>query len=279
MSKRKDQRMGMDIAPNKTGHLSTVLDTADDDLRSDKQTSFVREYPKDWNGTQAAIRAGYSEATACEQASRLLSKANVRAAIDRRISQIAALAEVDAAMLTRELLDGATADPRELVSVHRDCCRWCHGIENLYQWTAGEYRLALDTALRDGKPAPEMQGGFGFDCTLEPLPNCPECRGRGVESVIVADTRKLSGKAAKLYAGAVATKDGIKVLVREQTAALDRLCRIAGLYVDKKEISGPGGGAIQLQPVPADPSTLSNEELRDILKRNGHKLIEGATHG
>ena len=109
MSKRKDQTMGMDITPSKTSHLSAVLGTVDDDLRSDKQTAFVREYPKDWNGTQAAIRAGYSEATACEQASRLLSKANVRATIDRRISQMDAVAEVDVALLVRELLDVATA--------------------------------------------------------------------------------------------------------------------------------------------------------------------------
>lgn len=43
---------------------------------TDKQKLFCNEYIKDLNGTQAAIRAGYSEKTACEQAARLL--ANVR---------------------------------------------------------------------------------------------------------------------------------------------------------------------------------------------------------
>ncbi|WP_198585325.1 terminase small subunit, partial [Escherichia coli] len=37
---------------------------------TDKQELFAREYLKDLNGTQAAIRAGYSEKTANEQASR-----------------------------------------------------------------------------------------------------------------------------------------------------------------------------------------------------------------
>jgi hypothetical protein len=41
------------------------------------------------------------------------------------VAQIAAIAEVDAALVVRELLDVATADPRDLVSVHRDCCRYC----------------------------------------------------------------------------------------------------------------------------------------------------------
>jgi len=38
-----------------------------------KQEVFVREYAIDKNATQAAIRAGYSEKTAQEQGSRLLS--------------------------------------------------------------------------------------------------------------------------------------------------------------------------------------------------------------
>ena len=39
-----------------------------------KQLKFTREYAKDGNGTQAAIRAGYSPNSAQMQASRLLSK-------------------------------------------------------------------------------------------------------------------------------------------------------------------------------------------------------------
>jgi phage terminase small subunit len=46
-----------------------------------KQQRFVDEYLVDLNGTQAAIRAGYSPRTAQEQASRLLSNVMVAAAI------------------------------------------------------------------------------------------------------------------------------------------------------------------------------------------------------
>ena len=42
-----------------------------------KQISFCQEYLKDFNGTQAAIRAGYSKKTANEQASRLLANVNI----------------------------------------------------------------------------------------------------------------------------------------------------------------------------------------------------------
>lgn len=48
---------------------------------TDKQELFAREYLKDLNATQAAIRAGYSEKTAQEQASRLLSNVMVQSRI------------------------------------------------------------------------------------------------------------------------------------------------------------------------------------------------------
>lgn len=43
-----------------------------------KQEKFCREYMKDLNGTQSAIRAGYSPKTANEQASRMLAKVNIQ---------------------------------------------------------------------------------------------------------------------------------------------------------------------------------------------------------
>ena len=46
-----------------------------------KRAAFVREYLKDLNATQAAIRAGYSKKTAKQQGSRLLSDADVSEAV------------------------------------------------------------------------------------------------------------------------------------------------------------------------------------------------------
>lgn len=44
---------------------------------TEKQERFALEYVQDYNGTQAAIRAGYSEHTAAEQASRLLKNVQI----------------------------------------------------------------------------------------------------------------------------------------------------------------------------------------------------------
>lgn len=48
-------------------------------LLKPKQRRFVWEYEMDWNGTRAAIRAGYGEKGAAVTASRLLKNANVAA--------------------------------------------------------------------------------------------------------------------------------------------------------------------------------------------------------
>ena len=49
-----------------------------DNILNEKQKQFCREYIKDFNGTQAGIRAGYSEKTAYAQCSRLLRKVKVQ---------------------------------------------------------------------------------------------------------------------------------------------------------------------------------------------------------
>jgi phage terminase small subunit len=56
---------------------------------SDKQERFCLEYVKDSNGTQSAIRAGYSERTANEQASRMLAKVNIQERVAELQAEIA----------------------------------------------------------------------------------------------------------------------------------------------------------------------------------------------
>ena len=52
---------------------------------SKKRRVFVEEYLKDFNGTQAAIRAGYSKNSARSTASRLLTIDNISDAIEAAI--------------------------------------------------------------------------------------------------------------------------------------------------------------------------------------------------
>lgn len=50
-----------------------------------RETRFAHEYVQDLNGTQAAIRAGYSAKTARTKASQLLAKVGVKALVDSLI--------------------------------------------------------------------------------------------------------------------------------------------------------------------------------------------------
>ncbi len=52
-----------------------------------KQQKFCEEYLIDLNATQAAIRAGYSQKTANEQASRMLAKVNIQERIAEKQSE------------------------------------------------------------------------------------------------------------------------------------------------------------------------------------------------
>lgn len=70
---------------------------------SDKRRRFVAEYLKDLNATQAAIRAGYSPRTANRQGSRLLSDADILAAVTDAKAKRAEAVEVDAEQVLREL--------------------------------------------------------------------------------------------------------------------------------------------------------------------------------
>lgn len=72
-----------------------------------KQQRFVEEYLIDLNATQAAIRAGYSEKTAQEQSSRLLSNVMVQEAVQRAKNKLSERTELTVDMVVNGLLKEA----------------------------------------------------------------------------------------------------------------------------------------------------------------------------
>lgn len=72
---------------------------------SPKQMAFVTEFMKDRNGKQACIRAGYSPRSAEMQASRLLSKDNVKKAVDFYTRQIESRTLVTAQYVIENLME------------------------------------------------------------------------------------------------------------------------------------------------------------------------------
>jgi len=134
----------------------------------------------------------------------------------------------------REWLRIAMADPNDLVRVVHEPCEFCWAMK-----------------------AEE----------LPPNPSCSACKGVGVSYVKVSDTKKLKGAAKRLYAGAVQTKDGVKILMRDQDAALKNIADYLGmLNKTKGELSGPGGGPIPLSATSKpDYKAMTTAELEAML--------------
>lgn len=79
-----------------------------------KQTRFVQEYLVDYNGTQAAMRAGYPAASARQVASENLSKPDIAAAITRALTALQARCDISAERVLLELARVAYADIRQV---------------------------------------------------------------------------------------------------------------------------------------------------------------------
>lgn len=82
------------------------------------QERFAREYLKDRNGRQAAIRAGYSAKGAEVTASKLLKLPKVRALVDVGAAEVAERVKVEAADVLRELMRLGFADPASAFDEH-----------------------------------------------------------------------------------------------------------------------------------------------------------------
>lgn len=231
-----------------------------------KQARFCIEYCVDYNATQAAIRAGYSENGAQQQGSDLLLIPVVKERIAQRQEELAAAAELNPEWILRQWMRIASGDPSDLATARRINCRHCWGYGGAYQWTENEFRVATDRAIEKQMPAPDASGGFDYDPKGEPNPDCQECGGDGVDYVYVADTRKVKGNSRGLFAGVKQTKDGIEIKMRDQDAALKGLASYLGMTIDRKELSGPGGGAI----------AIGNLKASDFTDNQLAALIEGS---
>lgn len=211
---------------------------------------FIETYLTTMNSTTAAIRAGYSAhgSTAATMGSRLRNDPNLAPIIEAMLAD-----ELREIAMSRERVLGeieamAKADQNELVELRRVCCRYCYGGEDFaYMETPAENRkrvqdyekVCAEAAARDEKSPPEFDESIvtGFNGTLSPHPDCPECWGEGVERVFFKDTRYLSDGARALYAGAHWGKDGLKVNTYSKESALDKLAKYHKLYEDKTEVN------------------------------------------
>lgn len=231
----------------------TVLESArpSSRIRAGKLALFVEEYLNaNFNGSKAAIAVGYSRRSARVKASELLNLPEVAAAIEASIAARAVRTAIDTDDIVRRMQAIAFADPRELIEMHRNCCRYCYGNGHRYQWTPSELREAEASSAYEGDSASgrvksydsrrplDVSGGTGFNCVADPNPECPECFGEGVIRVVAKDTRDLSPAARSLYAGIKKTQHGVEIKMNDQSAMLLHLGRHLGLFTTNLAVNG-----------------------------------------
>lgn len=90
------------------------------DKLTPKQAMFCIEYLKDQNGTQAAIRAGYSKDTAAEIASQNLTKLNIQEVIQEHLDARATRELLTADRILHEMYSLANVDPNEVFDENGD---------------------------------------------------------------------------------------------------------------------------------------------------------------
>ncbi|MBB6559594.1 hypothetical protein HNP48_002261 [Acidovorax soli] len=235
------------------------------DQLTPRQQRFVDEYLIDLNGTQAAIRAGYSARTANEQAAQLLAKLSIQTAIAAAMKAQQERTQISADKVVLGLWNIFSADARELVQVQVGCCRHCWGEGHRYQRTLSEYNHDREQFRESGKPQEdwEEQGGVGYSPLRDAHPMCPECHGDGCPRVVLGDTRRLSPATAALYAGAKHGKHGIEVQMHSRLDAAEKLMKHLGAYErDNNQKGDPlknllhaiaGGNSNGFMPQAVDP--------------------------
>lgn len=237
-------------------HLQCLGPDWDAELKGPKNVRmrlFVLEYLRDKNGTQAAIRAGYSVKGAYARAAELLRNRKVAAVIEAHEKALAKRLGMEAEEYARQTLALAQADAQEVVQSRRVCCRYCHSADPVlpqlkpseYERLKKQHALACAKAEAAGKPDPALPEALEgepdwFDARKPPNPNCLECRGDGVLEVFIADSRALTGVGRTLFRGIKQGRDGIEVKLADQDAAWVNYGRIIGAFKDQGEGSAAG---------------------------------------
>lgn len=263
-----------------------------------KQHAFVLAYLETGNASEAYRRAydcnRMMATTVHANSWKLLRDTAIAQRIAEHREQTTNAAVMDRAAVLNLITEIATADASQLTEVQVRCCRNCWGVGHRKQWKNEiEFGFALaevmdanaathsawerDVDIGSKRPMPDPQplptdtGGYGFDVTASPNPECPVCLGEGHEIVRVKDTRKLKGAAKRLFAGAKRTKEGIEVFMRDQKHALDLLAKAHKIVGDgtppgaQVNINNQPGGTVQAVIVAVDPLEAARQ-YQELMK-------------
>lgn len=199
-----------------------------------RELAFIRLYPTSSSGAEAAAKAGWSRNSAATIAMLLLKKPEIRYLIQKEMAKHAQRISLKGDEIARYWQQIAYA---ELPLPDVGCCRYCHGMDHDYQFTLNEWRVARGSHIlaqmkkpqRDRKEFDE-RGGIGFDRTLPPHPECPECNGLGINYPMVIDRDKLTPAQRAAMDEVRVMKDGsVSLRMRDRSRAMENLQKLLQL--------------------------------------------------
>jgi len=133
---------------------------------SDREDVFVHEYIKDFNRTQAAIRAGYTTQTARHNSDEIMARPAVRKAVDRLLNERKERLKVDSDRIVQEIASVAWSDINSFLAVepyevHDFERRIVDGKVQKVEVTRIEERIRLRSAWHtiDSRPIQSIKDG------------------------------------------------------------------------------------------------------------------------
>ncbi len=234
--------------------------------------SYSMAYNKVYDTTNSSV------ASANRMAWTVANRPHVKALIDLLRKELDDSLLMGVKEVLQQLIDIAMADPNDLVRQRNLNCRYCHGVGHQYRWRSqDEWAEACAsviefnegrTSKQKAKAIPSNAGGYGWRSNHPPHPDCTHCDGEGIQDTWIADTNKLTGRARKLYAGIERKANGgVKVLMRDQDAALANIGKALGMFVDTLKVTG-GDVPLGVMTLPTDPQEASRV-YQAMIKSNG----------
>lgn len=181
-----------------------------------KQKRFCDEYLIDLNATQAAIRAGYSAATAREQAARLLTKVIVKEYIQQLQTERSKRTDITKDRVLQELAAIAFANIDDFVRV-----------------TEQEFK------------------SITFD-----EEGIPTETSRLVKIVDVFETDKVDPAKIPALSSIKQGRDGIEVKIHDKQKALELIGRHLGMFNDKLDVTSGGDPLAKLPSMKLPDGTI-----------------------
>ena len=174
-----------------------------------KQKRFCEEYIIDLNGTQGAIRAGYSADTANEQAARLLAKVSSQECIQQLKEARSKRTEITADRVLQELAIVGLARIDDFAKVERTTHTEVLGTDN------------------EGKPIISTHS---------------------YKTVNVFETDYVDANKIPAIASIKQTKEGIELKTHDKIKALELIGRHLGMWNDKLDLSTKGESLNEKRP-------------------------------